>query len=106
MLLYTVSDVLYRQALKAPIISAAHVFEEVEVFQLNAKQDLLGLSPGLRHFIADSVLELIPWKFSPLEAQSDRFSQRRMQSLRFYLESTNREEAFQLGIIIDVLAVH
>lgn len=35
-------------AQKAPIISPAHVFEEVDGFQLNAKQDLLGLSPGLR----------------------------------------------------------
>lgn len=67
-----------QQALKAPIISTAHVFEEVEVFQLNAKQDLLGLSLGLRHFIADSVSELAPWKFSPLETQSDGFSQCRM----------------------------
>lgn len=37
------------EAPKAPIISP-HVFEEVEVSQLNAKQDLLGLSPGLRQF--------------------------------------------------------
>lgn len=35
---------------KASIISATHVFEEVEVFLLSVKQDLLGL-----HFIADSV---------------------------------------------------
>lgn len=56
-----------QQAPEAPIISIAHVFEEVEVFQLNAKQDLLGLSPGLRHFIADSVSQLVAWKFSPLE---------------------------------------
>lgn len=38
------------EAQKAPIIFLAHVFEEVEVFQLNAKKDLLGLSPGLRQF--------------------------------------------------------
>lgn len=37
---------------KASVISAAHVFEEVEVFLLSVKQDLLGL-----HFIADSVSE-------------------------------------------------
>lgn len=30
------------------IISTAHVFEEVEVSQPNAKQDLSGLSPGLK----------------------------------------------------------
>lgn len=39
------------EAQKAPIISPACVFEEVEVSQLNAKQDLSGLSPGLRQFI-------------------------------------------------------
>lgn len=61
------------EAPKAPVISTAHVFEEVEVFQLNVKLDLLGLTAGLRHFIADSVSELEAWKFSPLEAQSDRF---------------------------------
>lgn len=61
------------EALKAPIISTAHVFEEVEVFQLNAKQDLLGLSLGLRHFIADSVSEVAGVEISPLEAQSDTF---------------------------------
>lgn len=33
---------------KPHIISTAHVFEEVEVSQPNAKQDLSGLSPGLR----------------------------------------------------------
>lgn len=46
------------EAPKAPVISTAHVFEEVEVFQLNVKLDLLGLTAGLRHFIADSVSEL------------------------------------------------
>lgn len=35
---------------KAPIIPPAHVFEEVEVSQRNVKQDLLGLSLGLRQF--------------------------------------------------------
>lgn len=59
-LLYMVSEALYGRLRKPPppIISAAHVFEEVGVFQLNAKQDLLGLSPAFRHFIADSVSEL------------------------------------------------
>lgn len=33
------------EAQKAHIIFPAHVFEEVEVFQPNAKQDLSGLSP-------------------------------------------------------------
>lgn len=38
------------EAQKASIISPAHVFEEVEVSQLNAKQDLSGLSLLLRQF--------------------------------------------------------
>lgn len=38
------------EAQKAPIISPAHVFEGLEVSQLNAKQDLSGLRAGLRQF--------------------------------------------------------
>lgn len=44
------SEVQYSAAQKAPIISPAHVFEEVEVAQLNAKQDLSGLKPSMRQF--------------------------------------------------------
>lgn len=79
-----------QQAPKAPIISTAHVFEEVEVFQLNAKQDLLGLSPGLRHFIADCVSELAPWKFSPLEIQSDDFPVSHKKSHFFFRKHQQR----------------
>ena len=49
-LLYMALTYCTAQAHQTPIISPAHVFEEVEVSQLNAKQDLLGLSPGLRQF--------------------------------------------------------
>lgn len=49
-LLYMALTYSTAQAHQAHIISPAHVFEEVEVSQLNAKQDLLGLSPGLRPF--------------------------------------------------------
>lgn len=55
---------------KPPIISPAHVFEEVEVSQPNAKQDLLGLSLGLRQFsLLLTVSELGMWKFSTFEPQ-------------------------------------
>lgn len=46
---------------KASIISAAHVFEEVEVFLLSVKQDLLGLN-----FIADS-FRVEVWKCPQFE---------------------------------------
>lgn len=74
---------------KAPVIFTAHVFEEVEIFQLNVKQDLLGFSAGLRHFIADSVSEQ-----TVTHAESH------------IAESPNRLKAFQRSIIIDVLGVH
>ena len=38
------------EAQKAPIISSAHVLEEVEVALLNAKKDLSGLSLRLKQF--------------------------------------------------------
>lgn len=40
----------YSTVEKAPIISPAHVFEEVEVGQQNAKHDLSGLKLSVRQF--------------------------------------------------------
>lgn len=47
---YMGSEVQYSTPQKAPIISPVHVFEEVEVAQLNAKQDLSGLKVSMRQF--------------------------------------------------------
>lgn len=95
---------------KPPIISPAHVFEGVEVSQPNAKQDLLGLSLGLRQF--SLLLTLFQnWGCGNSHHLNHKdFSNvacsHSVKPRPPFLESANRQKAFQLSIIIDVLSIH
>lgn len=103
------------EAQKAPIISPTHVFEGLEVSQLNAKQDLSGLSAGLRQF---SLLLTLFQNWEHLNHKATDYSNvaQRVSLSRsgkpgpsfffFFLESGDKQKASQLSIIIDVLSVH
>lgn len=107
------------KAQKAPIISPAYMFEEVEVSQLNAKQDLQGLSPGLRRF--SFLLTLFQeWVFGNdctwttmqlISLTSHAAPLWQNPFYYFFLKAPNRQKTIQLRNIINVferslVAVH
>lgn len=81
-------------------------FEEVEVSDPNAKQDLSGLNPGWRQF-SFLLTRFHNWEFGSVCYMNHKATEisvfRTAGSV--FLEHANRQKAFQLSII-DVWSIH